>query len=376
MNGKSKDRVLELVAQGFHAASQAQQVFSSDDMNDSEEVFVAGLLFNLGEMAFWMSDDSQTDHPDLLSDNPKIRKKAIESIVGGSFKALTRELARHWQLGDTLIESLFPTKNSGPAVKAVVLGDRISRAALYGWQSPQMKKVLNEVAELKHVSLDEALELVKIAADKASVVAVNYGVSEVCPMIPSSLKAGYFENRTQHSRVLQPNAQVQLNVLRELSSAAEQLDVNTIFQMVMEGMHRGVGLERLALNLFEGRKISAKYVLGDTTEHWRGSFVFDVGPYTDNIFTHVIEAEEAVWIRKEQLKANQDLYSPDIVRVIGRLPCIMAVLKIGERNAALIYADRGAFGGELNSEQFESFRHFANQAQINLSLVSQKRNRA
>lgn len=375
LNGRSKERVLALVAQGFHAASQAQQIFGSDDSACAEEVFIAGLLFNLGEMAFWMSDD-HSDDPNLLSENPKIRKKAIESIIGGQFKALTRELARHWQLGDTLCEALYPPKDPSPQVKSVILGDRISRAALYGWQSPQVKKVLAEVAEIKHISLDEALELVKSAADKANVVAVNYGASEACPMIPNSLKAGYFEDQGKHSKVLKPNAQVQLSVLRELSSTAKQLDVNTVFQMVLEGMHRGVGLERLALSLFEGRKVAAKYALGESTEHWRQSFKFDVGPYTDNIFTHAIEFNEPVWISRDKLKAQSDLYTDDIVRVIGRLPCFAAVLTIADRNAALIYADRGNFGGELNTEQFDSFKHFASQAQINLSLISQQRNRA
>jgi len=376
MSGKSKDRVLELVAQGFHAASQAQQLFGNEDANGAEEVFIAGLLFNLGEMAFWMSSGEHADNPELMSDNPKVRKKAIESVIGGSFKALTRELAKHWQLGDTLTKALFPPKDASAQVRAVVLGERLSRAALYGWQSPQMKKVLNEVAEIKHISLDEALELVKQAADKASVVAVNYGVAEACPMIPSSLKAGYFENKSKSTDILQPNAQVQLSVLRELSSAANQLDVNTVFQMLMEGLHRGVGLERLCLALFEGRKIVARYVLGKSTEHWRKSFVFDVGPYTDNIFTHGIEKNETTWVTSEQVKSDSDLFSDDIVRIVGRMPCLLSTLRIAERNAAMVYADRGGFGGELNAEQFESFRHFSNQAQINLSLISQQRSRA
>ncbi len=44
------------------------------------------------------------------------------------------------------------------------------------------------------------------------------------------------------------DSSIQLSVLRDLSSATnEGLDVNTIFQMVLEGMHRGIGLERVCI---------------------------------------------------------------------------------------------------------------------------------
>ncbi len=123
---KPKDRVMELVAQGFHAATQARNLLKSADAEEDigEEVFIGALLYNLGEMAFWMSERVDEKNQDLFSDSPKVRRAAMEKILGTSFKEITSELAKEWRLGDTLIEALHPRKGSSLKVKAVVTGER------------------------------------------------------------------------------------------------------------------------------------------------------------------------------------------------------------------------------------------------------------
>jgi len=115
-------------------------------------------------MAFWMSDETALRDKNLTSQDPKLRQRAVEQVLGGSFRQLTR-----------------------------------------------VRKVLGEVASLRGISL----------------------------------------------------------------AATEKNDVNTIFQMVLEGMHRGAGLERVAIAFVKGRKLQSKYMIGEPTEHWRDAFLFE-----------------------------------------------------------------------------------------------------
>lgn len=373
LSDQPRERVLALVAQGFHAGTQARNLLNSDDPHEQEEAFIGGLLYNLGETAFWMTDASDSAHEDIRSADPKLRKKAIETTIGGSFKQLTKELGKHWKLGETLEQALYPGNSPTAKVKAVVTGERISRAALYGWDSPQVKKVLGEVAELQGISMDEALEAVKKGADQAANVAISYGAEGACPYIPSELKVSQIRDVPKRSKIMKADPQVQLHILRELSSSAtEKSDVNTIFQMVLEGMHRGVGLERVAIAFVKGHKLSSKYVIGEATEHWRSSFNFDIGPYTDNIFTHVKQKEAPIWFEKSSLESSSELYPDDIVTVLGRLPSMVFPVKIGARIGAMFYADRYTYGGEIDGEQFDSFKHFGTQAQLSLNALSAK----
>ncbi len=119
----------------------------------------------------------------------KVRRQAMEKVLGTSFKAITRELAKEWKLGDTLEQALYPRSDASDKVKAVVTGERLSRAALYGWESPQLKKVLQEVADYTGMSMEDALKKVKEGGDQAAEVALSYVVfPEACPLIPTSLE--------------------------------------------------------------------------------------------------------------------------------------------------------------------------------------------
>lgn len=374
---KPKERVLQLIAQGFHAATQARNLISKIDEPAAEEVFIAALLFNLGEMAFWASEDLDAENLDLMSDDPIKRKTAMEDVLGTTFKSITRELAKSWKLGDTIEQALFPPASPSVKIQAIVIGERLSRAALYGWDSPQISKVLGEVARIAKISEEQAFKMIKEHSDKAAEIALSFGVSEVCPLIPTSTRAAKDVVHEPKSKILKGDPHLQLNILRELASATtDKLDVNTIFQMVLEGMHRGIGLERVAIAFINGRKLQAKYVLGEGTEHWRESFNFDIGPYSENIFTNAIEKGGAYWYSQEDIPKSTHFYPEVMVRILGKFASFVSVMQIDNRKIAAFYADRWNHGGKLNHDLFESFKHFSNQAQTSLNLLSQSRKKS
>jgi len=368
-----REQLLKLIARGFHAATQARNMILKVDEKAAEEVFIAALLYHLGEMSFWASEEATTDHPGLNSEDPQVKREAMEEVLGTSFKAITRELAKHWKLGDTLEAALAPRAPNSPTVKAVVTGERLSRAANYGWDSPQLKKVLREIMEFTSLDAGKALTMVREGADQAAEVALTYGVSAACPHIPTSTNKARDKSASKPpSKILKGDPSVQLSILRELSVASrDHLDVNTIFQMVLEGMHRGIGLERVCIAFIDKHKLKAKYVLGEGTEHWRSRFLFDIGPYTENIFTFAIENGGGHWFKQDAL-SNGNLVNPEISRIVGKFPSFIGVLQIGERKVALFYADRWNFGGQLEEEQFESFKHFTGQAQYALEQQQPK----
>lgn len=368
---RPRARVLELIARAFHAATQARALARAVEDRGAEEAFIAGLLFNLGEMAFWACEDVPLDHPGLLSSNQRERRVAMEDVLGTSFKAITRELAVHWKLGNTLETALYPSGETSARVQAVIIGERISRAADYGWRSPQMKKVLREVMSFTEKDATQALTMVKQAADYAAEVALNYGVAEACPLIPSS--SGKSKPRvTSQSDVLRGDPAVQLNILRELSAAAsERIDVNTLFQMVLEGMHRGIGLERVIFAFIDQHKLKGRYVLGKGTDQWRNNFLMDIGPLCDNLFARAVSAGGCHWCTKSEIAKNSQLYDMEMSRVIGKFPSFIAVIQLDARKIGVFYADRWNFGGELSEDQFESFKHFATQTQVCLGLFRQ-----
>ena len=299
-----KTHLLQLMAKGFHAANQAKNLVMRFDEQAGEEVFVAALLHHVGEMAFWSCEKLTQERQQLLHQEAAKREQFAKAYLGTGFKDISLGLAKHWKLGSTLVESLEPGAHESLSrkVQIILLADRISEAAP-GWESPPMQAIVREIAEMTQVDEQVAMTWVLDGAEQAAEIALKYGAHQLCPLIPGRDHRLVAPSAMAVGRVLQADPQVQLNILRELGAAsAEALDVNTIFKMVIEGMHRGIGFERVVLAFIQHHRVSAKFVLGQGTEEWKQSFNFDASPFCDNLFTQAIRAGGALWFKGDELK--------------------------------------------------------------------------
>ncbi len=365
----ARNRLLETMAKAFYSAVQARAIYAKHDEKNLEEVFIAALLHNLGEMAFWAYGGQTADK---LADAGNDYKN-IERTLGTSFKILSRELGKIWNLGDALQEALSDETSVSKRAQAVRLGEALSQ--LNPKDPEAHKALLQKVAAFTGGSLAETRKLVNGASDEAGSVALDYGAKKVCHLIPSQQDIAKEEKQeAQDVQVLEADPNLQLKVLRDLAnSVAEHVDINTVFQMALEGMHRGIGLERVVLAFFRNNKIKTKYVLGQYTEGWRDKFAFDVGEGKKNIFTESLHRPQPLWLDEQFIKSHQDAYSPEVMEVIGQHPAFIGVLRINNRNAALFYADRGTTGERLKNEQYESFKHFLSQSELSIQAMADKK---
>lgn len=376
-----RERLLQMMARAVHAATQARNLMALLNDNRAEEVFIAALLYHLGEMAFWASDTSPRPEETeaLLNEDPAARKEAMEAILGTSFKAITLELAKQWKLGETLEKALYPSSSQDSTVTAVLLGERLSRAALQGWDASEARDVIEQMAAFLDKTAVETREIVQETAERAVDIARTYGTEAVSRLIPSrnSAPADTTHVVEEPEPPPEPNPgdpELQLKLLRELSLAATDIaDVNTIMQMVIEGIHRGVGLPRVAVGFVRKNRLKAKYALGEGIEHWRDKFSFDVSPDSDNMFVSALKDDTTCWVRKEDIKAHPEWHPLAMTEVIGRHEAFLGALQLGGRRVGYFYAD--AKGAALTDQQYDSFRHFVSQAQMNLLLLSQQQAR-
>lgn len=370
-----REHLLEIMAQSFHAAVQARNLMKGANTEVQEEVFIAALLYHLGQMAFWASGNHSVEVLDQrLAQGDIPFRDAVDDVLGCSFKSISSALAEHWSLGELLKQALYPPQSPSPKVTAVVLGQQLSEAARKGWDSAEVEEVVKRVASFSGVSVADTKKHILDGADEAASVALTYGAARVCHLIPSRMEQGHSKLGEVRFKAMQADPQLQLNILRELSNAVmENLDVNAIFQMVLEGLHRGVGLERVALCFLRNDTLQAKFVLGDNTGHWREKFRIPVAKQDENLFAKAIKLKEPIWFKAAEMDRHQHLYSPKITQVIGKCASFVSGIYIGNRCIALFYADRWKLGEDISDEQFQSFRHFMLQTQMSLQMLAEKR---
>ena len=373
----AKECMMKTMAQAFHAATQAKKL-CPDEMgeDEKEEVFIAALLYHLGEMAFWSCNSPQVEELAVALSDPGANKREVsEELIGVNFRVLSKGLSKQWSIGGVLQEALEGRSAASPAAQAVMLGQEVSHAALQGWDSGSMEKVMEKIVKFTNVSPASAKELVFEGAEEAASVATTFGAARVCQYLPSVDTANENVAEGQEAQEIEPDAALQLQVLRDLSSMVkEKVDINMIFQLVLEGMHRGIGLERVVVAILDANRkgINAKYIIGDRTTDWRDKFRFPVNDGAHNVFSYVLKTKEPVWLGTSKSTSLNGLRTPPITDVVGTGQFFVAPICIGPKEIGVFYVDKGVSKKEIKEDQWQSFLHFVQQTNMCLAVLAGK----
>ncbi|TLX53352.1 histidine kinase [Stutzerimonas nosocomialis] len=358
-----REQLQELLARSFHAAVQARNIAGYVSRQE-EEVFIAALLFNLGELAFWGCGGTQADALAEALARPGVqRDDAVQQALGTSFRQLTLGLIKNWGLGELAVLAQSPGRSADPAVRAVTLGVRISEAALEGWSSPGMQQAIAELANYIDVTPEEALSQVLASADEAVKVATTFGAGLVSRLIPSTDPEQISLQQAQRrASLLQPDLTLMQQALQELGQQATgRGEVGLILDTLLEGLHRGAGLERVMLAVLAEQQtmFRAKRAVGEGTQSWLDGFLLPVAPPRQpHIFSYVLRHREALWMGVPASSNLNDMVSEPIRQWLGKGMFFIAPLMAGTRQIGVLYADSRLSGRALTHEQFVAFQRF------------------
>jgi HD-like signal output (HDOD) protein len=164
--------MIACVAHSFEVAVHARNAAKKTGAQQ-EDVFIAGLLQNLGELVFWCSTVPESSvYKELLECAVDTPEQAFKKLSGMDFQDMSEALAKEWKLSELLLES-FGVKMT-PETKAVHLGRRISSASKGGWESPAINKLLQ--TQLSDLGFDimSGMKFMREGADEARQLAQNY----------------------------------------------------------------------------------------------------------------------------------------------------------------------------------------------------------
>lgn len=361
--------LIERIVHAINAAVQARNLIQHLSGKVNEEVFIAALLYHLGEMAFWCFGAEQatrlSEMMEQENENPEV---LTERLLGTNFHTLSSGLAERWELGRVLKEVLQNPSSDKPDTAAVLLGDRLTEALKLGQDSAEFQARLEEVTEFCNLEIEDALALVERGSNEAASELSAYGVDQLHKAAKAS------QASKQKIPPLSPDPQLQLNMLRDLDTMVnDKCDINSLFHTVVEGIHRGVGLERVAIALCDPQrtKIQAKYVLGDNTAGWREALAF---PITEEHCGALMQCA----VKRQPTNIGSGAQSVQSntqeQKLFGNVPALAAPILAGDRLLGVFYADRnGRF--TLSEEQRSAFQYIVRQANLSLEKLLQHRSR-
>jgi len=375
--GAHKERLAADMARCFHAAVQARAFAEQRKDPAPEEVFIATLLRQLGQLAFWSYGSAAAERLDAELEVPGTdADAAARALLGFDLSELSLGLSRQWKLGDLLIHALEGRGDDDPRVSNVELAHELARLAEQeGWDSEPMRKLMARLAETLYMPLRDLTELVHDNASRAARTAACFGAGKAVERIPlpRASKLSATEAAARAERVPEfpePDPMLQLRILRELSALLEgEFNINLVLEMVLEGIFRGVGMDRtlFALLTADRGQLVARYALGQQAEELRTRFRFPISAVQANIWFHVIDSRQALTMDRQADPRLQQLLTPEVRAVIGDGPFLAMPIEVQGKVIGLFYADRHSSGRPLDEEACAAFRHFGSQANLALS---------
>ncbi len=381
LRGPVKQRVQRELARSIHAASQARNLAHSMKDSAGEEVFIAALLMNLGQMAFWCFSGAEGEVLDAaLSDAKDTDPAEVEKrVLGFKLIHLTAALAKEWKLTPLVDEALKGKATKDPKARCIDIGHQIARESENGWTTPEMKKVATEAAKILNMNVNEVGVLFQSVAETAVTTAKAMGASVAAKMIPMFRKGESSPESVWDAppeEWTQPDPMLQLRILREITSMMmTKPDINVVLEMVLEGIHRGVGMDRTVLAMVAPRRtlVKAKFVLGKERIKFTERFQFELGTRPQNLFSSLMDKPRSVWLADYNDPEFDGLIFGSIFETISRTTFFAEPVIFAGQTIGIFYADRFPSKRELDIDSFEGFKLFVHQANLGLDHVARQR---
>ena len=371
-----KEKVAVEVARAFHAAVQARKIATLLNLSNPEEVFIAALLGRIGQIAFWCFSGEVGDRLGSAMLDAEREDQAEMEVLGFKLERLTLRLSQEWKLSDLLESALQNRNGTDPRVQSVRLGYAVAQASEKGWDCPPIKEIMNEARGLLHLSEKETIKTLHESAMAAVEITESYGAKNSSRLVPLPVEAllplpvQAVEIKHEYPK---PDPNIQLCSLRDLSTlvTSGKRDVNMVLSIVLEGIYRGIGMDRVIFALLtpDRQHLKGKYGLGWVDEGYVENFTISANLEIINIFGYVLRNRKPVWVTEKPDFNIKPLLTEELSNLIASGPFFAMPVAIKGTAIGIIWADRNLSGRSLDEESFESFAFFGQQANLSLSAL-------
>jgi HD-like signal output (HDOD) protein len=361
LKGKPKELLIQRLAKSFHAAIQAKAMVPYLDGEHKEQVFIAALLRNIGELALLSSGREAAEQFVLARDLRPEKEQAIsQEYLGVEIDELNRCLIKEWSLGELVREASEDNLQPNNMVRAVNIGNELSKYIHKGTNSPEMARIYAQVSQLCDITLEDAKKQVAQVAEEAAIIAKSYGAEMLLSALP---QPNVIDTFTSDVAAVETGYEFQQLLNYILKFMLDGGDLSKIMQFSVAALHEGSGIARVTIAMldYKSKCIDVRYIAGKDTHVWRQKVHIELDRLHKGELLHdFLRAQIPLWYRPAQAIKPLGTLAP----LAHNGDIMMAPLKKNRRLVAILYADNA--GETLSSRQFEDFQLLSNQ--LNLIL--------
>ncbi len=382
IKGGMRERVAGEIALSFHAAVQARALAIERHDSSPETVFIAALLQNVGEMVFWCMAGETGERLDQALRRPGMtRAQAEVEVLGFNLKDLNQGLAKTWGFDEVLYSSSHEGAKAKQRLEWIALGHQLAEQAEQGWDSENVQPLFMHVAQQLQRPVEQVKPFLHKNAGEAAQMISGYGMKTAARKVPLAEPHAEALQDTDVKEELaappaafiHPDPMLQLKILRELSSLLNtRPNINMLLEMVLEGIYRGVGMDRTLFALLtpDHRSLRPRLALGADQDQWLSQFHLEVDRQHSNLLTKTLERKDSIWVEDSRAPQYLNQLPPGFAETVKATAFFLSPIIVNQQAIGLFYADRVPSGRLLDEESHESFKLFAQQANLGLQHLT------
>ena len=355
-------RLLARMAGSFQAAMLARMMQPELDEQSQEEVFIAALLYHLGESAFLSTgaEDALFLVNELELANAEDANAIVRRRLGTSFNQLTQGLAGQWGLGELLTKSLKNPQQRTGEVQCIYLANAISDAMSAG-DNDQLAMLIDKASTMLDMPEREFRAKVQRCTHATMKLAEAYGAKGMADYLrATSDKPLDVARQTPDNELSAGDDATQLMQLRKLSALAESGgDFNEVVMTTLTGLKDGVGLNHCGVFLLsrDRNSLLLRIVLGldDQGQQLLQELPLDA----ESPFEPVVKLKQSVRLATG---------IPEPVQGLAAGGLVAAPLVVESKAIGVFYGCNRDGSVLINDEQYGAFLHFTRQANLCFAL--------
>jgi hypothetical protein len=306
-----------------------------------EEVYLAALLYGIGETAFWSSGGGIADQLvcTVDADSPGF-KEYCEQEIGTSFNALSRGLAHTWNLSDLLLKALDQPESRTDEVKIVFFADRLSTSiAQPGENEEDFIKLLENIANIMKITVPQLKARITHTREQAAKLLNSYGADVLIDLIKALPKASDFNQNIRFSSINQVSKEkTLLTAFMKLTKLMKSSrDINEYLQTTLIDIVKAFEIERCSFLMMSDDKtqVKSRFVLNHQAQDESTKITINVGK-SDNAIGRVLDSKTPALINDHSHRQWRDIITRELSEFIQDGSLAIIPVKIGNKAIGVV----------------------------------------
>ena len=384
-------------SRSYHAACQAREWARLRKDLEPGEIYCATQLHGIAEILLWAQAPKEMARVDELTHQDRMEPEEAQYVsLGFGLDQLTVALGQEWGLPSLLCDSLQPENAQNQRVLGIMLAIQLARAMQFGWYTHQVTSVLEQIAEYLHYDYDSTVAHVHETAARASrlihdpqLLPPALGLlfpsqpeaelgweppeQEADSPSPQQGEKAPNEHEPPADFCLAPQRQVLRRSMVELNRHMDgTLSLSQALHLSLEGMHDGLGLNRVVFAMLtqEKRHLKARGIRGSDNDPTFNRFAVELDGW--NLFSRVMEKPQALWLNDKNRSKFWPLVPEGLYQITRSNAFFVMSVFVKGKPVGLFYADRHTGSCRLDPRAYHYFKQLVQQTAKTLEHLSSR----